>query len=171
MSTVRLTDTSYAVLGLLEQFEPATPYDLKRVAQISIFNFWSMPHTQIYKECERLAEGGLLDEQREECGRRRRFYRMTPQGKKALEKWRGETTEQLYEARDPALLRLFLGGDPPGLAAAQIAAHQRKLEELKEIAKAKDELPRGMRLALEMGISHEKELLRSWRRLEKEPEG
>jgi DNA-binding PadR family transcriptional regulator len=130
-----------------------------------------VPHTQIYKECERLAEGGLLTEQREESGRRRRFYKLAPHGRQALEKWRGGTTEELYEARDPALLRLFFGGDPAELAAAQIAAHRRKLEELEAIDRAEVDMPRGMRLALEMGISHQKEFMRSWSRLEKEPEG
>ena len=44
MSTPRLSDTSYAVLGLLDLFEPATPYQLKQIAQVSIFHFWSIPH-------------------------------------------------------------------------------------------------------------------------------
>ena len=59
---LRLTETSYIVLGLLEQGEPATPYDLKRFAQLSTSNFWSVPHTQLYTECARLAGEGLLDE-------------------------------------------------------------------------------------------------------------
>ena len=44
--------------GLLDRFEPATPYQLKQIAQVSIFHFWSIPHTQLYTECARLAEGG-----------------------------------------------------------------------------------------------------------------
>ena len=35
----RLTESSYIVLGLLERFEPATPYDLKRLAQVSTSHF------------------------------------------------------------------------------------------------------------------------------------
>jgi DNA-binding PadR family transcriptional regulator len=77
MSNLRMTETSYIVLGLLELAEPATPYDLKQFAQRSVFNFWSIPHTQIYTECERLARAGLLDERREESGRRRRIYTLT----------------------------------------------------------------------------------------------
>ena len=84
ISTPRLSDTSYAVLGLLDLFEPATPYQLKQVAQVSIFHFWSIPHTQLYTECARLAEAGLLDERREEGGRRRRIYRLSAAGRKAL---------------------------------------------------------------------------------------
>ena len=47
VSTPRLTDTSYAVLGLIERFQPITPYQLKQVAQVSILHFWSIPHTQL----------------------------------------------------------------------------------------------------------------------------
>ena len=90
MSTPRLSDTSYAVLGLLDLFEPATPYQLKQIAQVSIFHFWAIPHTQIYTECGRLAEAGLLNEKREESGRRRRVYSLSAAGRKELK--RGSTT-------------------------------------------------------------------------------
>ena len=49
--------------------------------QLSTINFWTVPHTQIYTECARLAEAGLLDEEREETGRRRRIYRLTADGR------------------------------------------------------------------------------------------
>src|SRR3954454_14880684 len=86
----RLTQTSYVVLGLVELCQPATPYDLKRVAEVSVFNFWSVPHTQIYAESGRLAAAGLLDEQRERGGRRRRIYRLTDAGRAELDRWRQE---------------------------------------------------------------------------------
>jgi PadR family transcriptional regulator AphA len=60
MSSPRLTETSYIVLGLLEKAQPATPYDLKQLAQVSTVNFWALPHTQLYTECARLTEQGLL---------------------------------------------------------------------------------------------------------------
>jgi len=88
---LRLTDTSYVVLGLVEVCQPATPYDLKQFAKVSVFNFWSVPHTQVYSECARLAEAGLLDEEREEGGRRRRVYRLTEDGKSELAEWRTHT--------------------------------------------------------------------------------
>src|ERR1700689_284650 len=84
MSSPRLTPTSYIVLGLLEQGEPATPYDLKQIAQVSTSNFWSVPHTQLYTECARLAREGLLDESLEQTGRRRRTYRLTGRASELL---------------------------------------------------------------------------------------
>lgn len=165
MSRLRLTGTSYVVLGLLEQIEPATPYDLKRLAQVSVFNFWSVRHTQLYAECERLATAGLLDERRELEGRRRRFYSLTKAGQESLDEWRQEPTDELFEVRDAGMLKLSLGAEPAALAAAQLSAHERKLEELEQIAEEVPDMARGMRLALELGIGAERELVRLWSEL------
>jgi len=170
VSSPRLTNTSYVVLGLVEVCEPATPYDLKRFAEISVFNFWSIPHTQIYNESARLAAAGLLDERREETGRRRRIYRLTAAGRRALDAWRGEAGAfEPLEFRDPGLIKLFFGADPATLAASQLAGHERKLREFEQLHAARgtgpEAMPEGMRLALEVGIACERELVRFWRRL------
>ena len=47
-------------------------------------NFWPFPHTQLYAEPARLAEAGLLEEAREETGRRRRHYTITAAGRRRL---------------------------------------------------------------------------------------
>jgi PadR family transcriptional regulator, regulatory protein AphA len=163
VSTIKLTETSYALLGLLENWEPATPYQLKRIAQESIFYFWTIPHTQLYTECARLAEGGLLDERREQTGRRRRVYRLSATGRKALNQWRADPQADLYELRDPGLLKLFCGADPAAVAELQLEQHQRRLSRYHELRE--EDMPEGMRLALESGIAHEKEYMRFWARL------
>jgi PadR family transcriptional regulator AphA len=164
-SELRLTETSYIVLGLIGQIGPATPYDLKRVAQLSTVNFWSVPHTQLYTECARLAKEGLLTERREQSGRRRRVYRLADEGRRALERWRSEPTGELEQVRDPATLKLFLGGDPATLAAAQVEAHRYQLKAYEELHASMVEGPRGWRLALEAGIGHEREFIRFWTRV------
>jgi PadR family transcriptional regulator AphA len=164
-STPRLTATSYIVLGLLEQGEPATPYDLKQIAQLSTNNFWSVPHTQLYTECARLAAEGLLDERQEQTGRRRRVYRLTASGRRALEAWRNEPATDLYELRDAATLKLFFGGDPATLAETQLQAHKGRLAEYEALRKGIDGLPHGQQLALECGIGHEREFIRFWSRI------
>jgi PadR family transcriptional regulator, regulatory protein AphA len=164
-SELRLTETSYIVLGLIGQMGSATPYDLKRVAQLSTVNFWSVPHTQLYTECARLANEGLLTERREESGRRRRVYRLANRGRRALERWRSEPTGALEQVRDPATLKLFLGGDPATLAAAQVEAHRGQLKVYEELHANTVEGPPGWRLALEAGIGHEREFIRFWSRL------
>jgi DNA-binding PadR family transcriptional regulator len=162
MSRPRLTETSYIVLGLLEQAEPATPYALKQLAALTTNNFWSVPHTQLYTECARLAREGLLDERQEQTGRRRRTYRLTKQGRQLLREWCEQPTDQLYELRDASTLKLFFGGDPKRLAETQLEAHTSRLKAWEQLLVNLPEISPGQRLALECGIGHEREFIRFW---------
>ena len=171
-SAPRLSQTSFVVLGLIEEAEPATPYELKQLAAISTSNFWTVPHTQLYTECERLAREGLLDETREQTGRRRRSYRLTRGGRQVLDRWRAEPTGELYELRDEGLLKLFFGADPVTLAQTQLEAHNRRLAGYEVLLRDHGaHMPDGQRLALEAGIAHEKQFLRFWRRLAQGEDG
>ena len=69
--------SSYVVLGLLAIYGPMTPYDLKKSIDGSVGYFWPFPRAQFYVEPERLKELGLLTEEREPEGRRRRTYSIT----------------------------------------------------------------------------------------------
>ncbi len=163
MSSIRLTTTSYVVLGLVEMCEPATPYDVKRAAEATTADFWTLAHTQLYSECARLAAAALLDERQEATGRRRKLYRITRAGRAALDAWRADPAEGAVELRDPGILKLFFGADPAALAPAQLALHERRLARYREQAKA--DLPDHVRLVLECGIGHEREYVRYWKRL------
>ena len=92
---IRLSGTSYAVLGLVRFLRQATPYDLKRAMGYSIENFWPVPHTTFYAEPERLARAGYLIKHREAEGRRRKLYRITDAGRQALEEWVNAPEERL----------------------------------------------------------------------------
>jgi DNA-binding PadR family transcriptional regulator len=151
---------SYVVLGLVESCEPATPYALKRAAERSVFHFWSVPHTQVYSECARLAAADHLTEQREEYGRRRRIYTLTDTGRAALNAWRAEPASEAVAVRDPGLVKLFFGADPGPLAEAELAAHRAQLQEYEQLHATAETL--GMRLATEAGIGHEREFVRFW---------
>ena len=163
----RLTPTSYIVLGLLDLIRgEATPYDLKQMLAGSVGNFWTVQHSALYAEPERLAAGGYLGERREEGGRRRRHYRLTAKGRRALREWAAEPTADFTELRDPGLLKLFFGADPAKLAAPQLEAHTAKLAEYESLHASMDASgPNGPRLALEAGIAHEREWVRYWKRL------
>jgi PadR family transcriptional regulator AphA len=163
VSTVRLSHTSYVVLGLLDQLGTASPYDLKRAAAAGVGHFWSLPHTQLYSEPARLAEAGYLKERREREGRRRRLYTLTARGRGALDEWRSSPTGELYELRDAGLLRLFFGADTAKLAATQLEAHRENLAHLESLhASLTPETPKGVQLALEAGIGHAREYVRFW---------
>ena len=130
MSRPDLTPVSYVVLGLVARDGPSTPYALKAAVGRGIAHFWQFPHSQIYAETERLARLGLLAEEREQTGRRRRSYRITAEGRAALAAWLAEPTDEPLQVRSLGLLKLFF---------AQHAAP----EDVAELARAQAELHRG----------------------------
>ena len=71
---------------------------------------------------------GLLDEQQEQNGRRRKVYRLTEAGRRALDDWRAEPAGEPFELRDPGMLKLVFGADPGPLAETQLAFHEQRLE-------------------------------------------
>ena len=160
----RLTATSYIVLGLLVRAGGrATPYALKQMAASSVGNFWTLHHAQLYSEPERLARAGLVDEEREAGGRRRRTYSVTDAGRSALDAWLMAPAAAPGELRDPGLLQLFFGADRGMLAGPQQALHAAKLHEYEALhSLAAARMPDGERLALEAGIAHEREWVRFW---------
>jgi DNA-binding PadR family transcriptional regulator len=163
---VRLTPTSYIVLGLLQWAGECTPYRLKQLVAGSVGYFWTLQHAQLYTEPERLAKGGYVTEKREETGRRRKLYSITAKGMKAFDEWRTEPTGALAELREPATLKLFFGADPARLAEAQIEANRARLAEYEAIREGMpDDVPPGPRTALELGIRIERETIAFWEEL------
>jgi DNA-binding PadR family transcriptional regulator len=160
-----LTPLSYLVLGLIERAGGATPYELKQMAT-SMSGLWALRHDQVYREPGRLAALGLLSEDREEGGRRRRRFRLTDDGHMALQEWLRTPTGDFTELRDPGLLQLFLGADAAPLARRQLTIHEEKLREYEQLAaNLPPKTPDGVRLSLEAGLGHEREWVRFWRRL------
>jgi PadR family transcriptional regulator, regulatory protein AphA len=125
-----LTPVSYVVLGLVARDGPVTPYDLKAAVGRGIAHFWQFPHSQIYSESERLTRLGLLVEERETGGRRRRHYRVTTEGEKALTAWLAEPTSEIPQVRSLAILKLYFGhfADPQDIAALARAQQQAHVE-------------------------------------------
>jgi DNA-binding PadR family transcriptional regulator len=137
VATARLTPTSYLVLGLLAREGPSTPYDLEGHVRATLGNFWSFPHTLLYSEPNRLAGLGLVVEERESAGRRRRVFAITAVGRAALTAWLDTPADQPTELRDPGLLQLFFGDLASAesrlrLAEQQLAIHQAKLAVYRE---------------------------------------
>jgi PadR family transcriptional regulator, regulatory protein AphA len=119
------------VLGLVAR-GAATPYELKQKVARSVGYFWMFPHSQLYSEPARLAELGLLEEQREQEGRRRRVYSITEAGTRALTDWLREPTSETPQVRDTGLLKLFFGDvlsedELVALARAQEQSHRERL--------------------------------------------
>ena len=160
---IELTPTSHIVLGLLSISGQATPYDLKQMASRTVGEFWTLPHSQLYSEPARLARAGYLTEQQEPHGRRRKLYGLTDRGQAALTDWLQTLAPEPYMLRDPALLKLFFGADPHQLAEVQLETHRQKLAQYEAIREQlTPEAPIGPRLALELGLRHERETVDFW---------
>lgn len=169
VSSATLTPISYTVLGLVARRGTATPYDLKRDVARSIGYFWAFPHSQLYAEPARLAAAGLLRERREEGGRRRRTYSLTPRGRRALDEWLREPPSEPTQIRDLGLLKLFFADRLEQervveLARAQEAVHRERLAQYEAIERhlaARDGVA-FPRATLRMGILCERTFLRFW---------
>ena len=103
----------------------------------TIGHFWSFPHALLYKEPPRLVELGLLTEEREAAGRRRRLFTITGHGRAAIQAWLANPSQKSTELRDAGLLQLFfadLGStdDRRALAVAQLAIHRAALAQYED---------------------------------------
>jgi PadR family transcriptional regulator, regulatory protein AphA len=173
-ATAQLTPTSYLVLGLVAREGPSTPYDLKRHVSATIGHFWSFPHALLYKEPARLTELGLLTEERESGGRRRRLLTITAAGQQALRAWLAHPSREPTELRDLGLLQLFFADLEPAttraIAKEQLALHRTQLAAYEA---GRSAAPRGPRspsptveqwrgVTLRMGLLYERAAVEFW---------
>lgn len=168
-SAIALTPTSYIVLGLLEAAGPSTPYALKQGVAVSVGNFWSLPHSQLYAEPTRLARAGYVTEDREKTGRRRKTYAITDKGRDALRAWTSEADAALPDLRDIALLKVFFGADPATIGPPQLERYRAKVAEYEQIHRVLSThggpSAKGPLLTLELGIEVSRACLAFWERI------
>ncbi|UQA92067.1 PadR family transcriptional regulator [Streptomyces halobius] len=164
MADVRLTTSSYLVLGIIDKLGEASAYDVKGEAARTVAPFWSVPHAQVYAQCDRLLEAGLLSQVRQESGRNRRVLALTERGQAALEEWLDNPEFVPVEARERGILKLWFGGRPEVLAPVQLDEHRRTLRSYEELADEVGELLEpGQREALEFGIRYERMMVDFWK--------
>jgi DNA-binding PadR family transcriptional regulator len=82
----KLTNTSYAILGLLG-LQPHTPYELaQQMSRSGIY--WSAAQSVVYDEPKKLEAMGLATSSTKANGRRNRtIYTITAKGRRELAKW------------------------------------------------------------------------------------
>jgi PadR family transcriptional regulator AphA len=176
-SPAALTSTSYLVLGLIQREGPSTPYELKRHVAATIGHFWSFPHALLYKEPPRLVELGLLTEEREAAGRRRRLFTITGRGRAAIQAWLANPSQETTELRDAGLLQLFfadLGStdDRRAIAVVQLAIHRAALAQYEDDLHAEGvpdgsdssarTVERWRGVTLPMGLLYERAAVQFW---------
>jgi PadR family transcriptional regulator AphA len=166
-----LTPTSYLVLGLIAGRDRVTSYELKQFVAVSIGYFWPFPHSQLYAEPARLVAAGLLAEDIETAGRKRRYYAITDAGRTALTSWLEQPTENRTEIRDLGLLKLFFAShagasDRLRLAQDQLSAHEEMLKEYEELHARVSALADPWELhTIEMGMRFERLSVQFWSEL------
>jgi len=161
----------HIVLGLIARHGPLTPYDLKAKVEESTDYFWPVPHAQLYRIPARLAELGLLSEEAEHGGRRRRVFHLTDAGRAELKQWLADPQSPPAETRDPAQLKLFFAdlgdpGDVVALARSQTAEHRRWLEYYQSLETVIDPTDTARAISrariLRLGIMHEQAYVDFW---------
>lgn len=168
IDTLHLTPTSYVVLGLVSRMQPVTSYEMKRRVAVSIGHFWPFPHSQLYAEPTRLVQAGLLAEEVEAGGRRRRRYRLTEAGSRELANWLSSSTVEHTEVRDLGMLKLFFSGNLAtdavvSLATDRLQFHQGRIDEWERMHRELAGVANAAELAtLQMGLRVERAAVDFW---------
>ncbi len=161
MTVDELSTSDFAVLGLLAYSEgkERSGYDLWRLADRSVGLIWAPARSQIYKVLTRLAALGLTSTRTVEQAERpdKQLHRLTPQGRRALERWLGEVAAD--DEPDVYLLKIFFGRyAPPGATQAAADAYRARYaadhERYRELDRtiSRSERNRFPRQVLELGL-------------------
>jgi DNA-binding PadR family transcriptional regulator len=178
----RVNKSQFALLGMLT-LGPMTGYDIKKLLDGSLQNFWAESYGQIYPILKRLVSLGwaTLKEERRTAKPARKVYAITAKGRTALNKWLHEETEP-HTYRIELLLKLFFGAEVPvAVSRAQVQAFRqhaertlasyREIESSLRMAKAKDPGVPYWLTTVDFGIGYQKAVIewcdRTLKRLKK----
>jgi DNA-binding PadR family transcriptional regulator len=139
--SVRLSPTSYVVLGMVAIRGPSTTYEIQRALNRTLGWFWGFTQTSLYNESSRLAEMGLLTLEVEPTGRHRKLYTITDEGLRLVREWLRTAPTGPMEIRDLAQVKLFFSElttreDVIALANSEIAFYTERIERLRAIENA-----------------------------------
>ncbi len=102
--------TKAALLGFLS-WGPMSGYDIRRLIDGSISNFWSESYGRIYPILAQLVDEGLASVEKTTSpgGRPRNIYSLMDAGRAALDEWLVHPETPTQPPRDERLLKLFFG--------------------------------------------------------------
>lgn len=121
----------YALLGLLS-YQSMTGYELKKLFDESISNFWYASLSQIYRELAALEKKGLLTSAIQQQSDRpdKKIYSITEDGRQVFQNWIRNFPEKLSkEKRDEFTLRIFFGAN---LSSQELEAEFKRFRKEKE---------------------------------------
>ena len=132
MSSSRST-SRYALLGMLS-IRAMSGYDIKKLIETSISNFWTESYGQIYPMLKTLVAEKLVTRKTEKQAGKpdRHVYALTAAGRRVLREWLTRPATPKV-ARNELLLKLFFGEEIPASASlAHIAEFRQRQRELLE---------------------------------------
>ncbi|MDF3301379.1 PadR family transcriptional regulator [Streptomyces tropicalis] len=112
----------YAVLAALLEGE-ASGYELSKIFDVSLANFWPATPQQLYRELERLSQEGLAEARVVEQQRRpnKRMFTLTEAGRSELARFAAEPPRRPTAVRDELLVKIqAVDGADPAASAAMI---------------------------------------------------
>jgi PadR family transcriptional regulator AphA len=135
---LRLSTTSYVVLGMVAIRGPSTTYEIQRALNRTLGWFWGFTQTSLYNESSRLADLGLLSLEVEATGRHRKLYTIAPEGLRLVRGWLRTAPDGPMEIRDLAQVKLFFSElttpeDIVALANSEVAFYTERIERLRMI--------------------------------------
>lgn len=159
----------YILLGLISQKDMAG-YDIKKLFNTELSDFWHANHSQIYPELRRLESEGYIEAKTEIVGEKleKHFYHLTQHGLSVLHHWMKEPLSDVPPSKDEFPLKVYLIDDATNpllsdLINEEIARHEAKLLYLKgrmTTISAADESPHyGHMLILRRAIHRENSYL------------
>ncbi|MFI6035814.1 PadR family transcriptional regulator [Streptomyces sp. NPDC051315] len=112
----------YAVLAALLEGE-ASGYELSKIFDVSLANFWPATPQQLYRELERLAGDGLIQARVVQQERRptKRMFTLTEAGREDLRAFAAAPPRKPTAIRDELLIKIqAMDGVDPAVTRAQI---------------------------------------------------
>jgi DNA-binding PadR family transcriptional regulator len=161
-----LNATAASVLGLLHR-GPMSGWDVARLAEVVLGDFWNVTQSQVYRELRHLEAEAMVAAGA--AGRRdKKPYTITEKGRAAFGVWiRREPGPDLI--RSPLLLMVFFGShlDPlhrQRFLAIQRLRHEQSLDEYRRALARLSESEPDLAKVLHFAIFHEEAVLRwfSW---------
>lgn len=123
----------YILLGLISH-EDMAGYDIKKLFNTELSDFWHANHSQIYPELRRLEADGYIQSTTEIVGEKleKHKYHITEEGTKLLHQWMNEPLQDVPPSKDEFPIKAYFitTSDDPNLLDLiheEKARHQAKL--------------------------------------------
>src|SRR5262249_51757310 len=138
----RVNKSQYALLGMLT-LGPMSGYDMKKLFDGSLANFWTESYGQIYPILKRLvAQGWATLKEEPQAGKPdKKVDAITAKGRTAVHKWLAEPTEA-PGFRLELLLKLFFGPEVP------VEVNRKQVQAFRQLALSRLESYRGIEAGL-----------------------